>query len=131
LRPFFRLKEGAKDILSSDSWEYSESERPSRPFRSCEPISTFPRTCCSNDIPPPHIDASTSDFPGILWNAEEKRLFGPRLDDEAHPHLKLETAMVSMPRVEPGDMVFWHCVSGFFVLFTFDVAEGNVNLGDL
>jgi hypothetical protein len=30
-------------------------------------------------------------------------------DPVSHPHLELETTMVSMPRVEPGDYVAWHC----------------------
>jgi len=76
LKPFFRLKEGATDRLSAESWEF---------------------------------DVSSSAFPGLLWNDEIKVLFGPRLSDQTHPHLRLDEAMVSMPRVEPGDMVFWHC----------------------
>ncbi|KAL0580982.1 hypothetical protein V5O48_001074 [Marasmius crinis-equi] len=28
---------------------------------------------------------------------------------DSHPHLKLDKTMVSMPRVEPGDQVYWHC----------------------
>jgi hypothetical protein len=27
----------------------------------------------------------------------------------SHPHLELETTMISMPQVEPGDYVAWHC----------------------
>jgi hypothetical protein len=77
-----------------------------------------------------YLDASTSDFPGITWSAEEKRLFGPRLNDETHPHLQLEKAMVSVPHVEPGDMVFWHCVSDIFVLFTINDAKEDSNLED-
>ncbi|EXJ72074.1 uncharacterized protein A1O5_04577 [Cladophialophora psammophila CBS 110553] len=30
-------------------------------------------------------------------------------DPLSHPGLKLETTMVSMPKVEPGDYVAWHC----------------------
>jgi hypothetical protein len=57
------------------------------------------------------IDISTSAFPGLLWSESEKRIYGPQLREKTHPHLRLGEAMVSMPRVEPGDMVFWHCVS--------------------
>jgi hypothetical protein len=28
---------------------------------------------------------------------------------ELHPHLRLEQSMTSMPKVYPGDAVFWHC----------------------
>jgi hypothetical protein len=28
-----------------------------------------------------------------------------------HPHLRLDKTMTSVPKVNPGDMVFWHCVS--------------------
>ncbi|KAJ7656448.1 hypothetical protein DFH06DRAFT_471627 [Mycena polygramma] len=34
---------------------------------------------------------------------------GLELNDTAHPHLRLNETMVSMPRVEPGDQVYWHC----------------------
>jgi len=76
LRPFFRLNEGATDVLSVDSWDF---------------------------------DASTSDFPGITQNETDGRIYGPQPTDGEHPHLRLNQVMVSMPRVEPGDMVFWHC----------------------
>lgn len=31
------------------------------------------------------------------------------LSEELHPHLRLAEGMVSIPRVEPGDYVAWHC----------------------
>ena len=34
---------------------------------------------------------------------------GPRLTPYTHPHLQLEETMTSVPKVNPGDMVFWHC----------------------
>ncbi|KAJ7918667.1 hypothetical protein B0H13DRAFT_1992415 [Mycena leptocephala] len=34
---------------------------------------------------------------------------GLELNDTTHPHLRLNKTMVSMPRVEPGDQVYWHC----------------------
>ena len=70
----------------------------------------------ANISPFDYIDESTSDFPGMTWNAEDKRFFGPHPNDEAHPHLRLKDAMVSMPLVEPGDMVFWHCVSEMIIM---------------
>lgn len=35
---------------------------------------------------------------------------GPRPTPQQHPHLRLEQTMTSVPKVNPGDMVFWHCV---------------------
>ncbi|KAF7356273.1 Duf1479 domain protein [Mycena venus] len=34
---------------------------------------------------------------------------GLELNEATHPHLRLDKTMVSMPRVEPGDQVYWHC----------------------
>ncbi|KAJ7181019.1 DUF1479-domain-containing protein [Mycena filopes] len=34
---------------------------------------------------------------------------GQEFSDATHPHLRLAQTMVSMPRVEPGDQVYWHC----------------------
>lgn len=34
---------------------------------------------------------------------------GQEMNNQLHPHLELTTSMVSIPRVNPGDMVFWHC----------------------
>ncbi|KAJ7742882.1 hypothetical protein B0H16DRAFT_1562656 [Mycena metata] len=34
---------------------------------------------------------------------------GLELNDLTHPHLRLDQTMVSMPQVEPGDQVYWHC----------------------
>ena len=31
------------------------------------------------------------------------------LTPESHPHLRLEECMISVPKVNPGDTVFWHC----------------------
>lgn len=31
------------------------------------------------------------------------------LDNETHPHLRLNETMTSIPRVEAGDCAFWHC----------------------
>ncbi len=36
---------------------------------------------------------------------------GQEMNDKLHPQLELLTSMVSIPRVNPGDMVFWHCDS--------------------
>ncbi|GAW22602.1 hypothetical protein ANO14919_121440 [Xylariales sp. No.14919] len=34
---------------------------------------------------------------------------GQELDAGLHPHLELDTSMVHMPEVKPGDFVAWHC----------------------
>ncbi|KAI1321513.1 DUF1479 domain protein [Xylariaceae sp. FL0255] len=34
---------------------------------------------------------------------------GQELSPELHPHLRLDTTMVHMPEVKPGDFVVWHC----------------------
>ena len=33
------------------------------------------------------------------------------VDEQSHPHMKTNSTMCSAPHVNPGDMVFWHCVS--------------------
>ena len=44
-----------------------------------------------------------SSFPGSVPGA------GQEYSPETHPHLELESSMVSVPKVEPGDYVAWHC----------------------
>ncbi|KAJ2981778.1 hypothetical protein NUW58_g6599 [Xylaria curta] len=34
---------------------------------------------------------------------------GQELNTEIHPHLELDTSMVHVPEVKPGDFVVWHC----------------------
>ncbi|KAL2820469.1 hypothetical protein BDW59DRAFT_181474 [Aspergillus cavernicola] len=59
----------------------------------------------------PFFDAQTSQptmdatFPGSVPGACQE--YNP----VTHPHLELETTMVSVPEVEPGDFVAWHCDS--------------------
>ena len=50
----------------------------------------------------PAMDAT---FPGSVPGACQE--YNPI----THPHLELETTMVSVPEVEPGDYVAWHCDS--------------------
>ncbi|KAJ3827220.1 hypothetical protein EV361DRAFT_167826 [Lentinula raphanica] len=52
-------------------------------------------------------DISYADFPGIL--PRDGGFTGPRPTPETHPHLMLEKTMTSVPKVMPGDAVFWHC----------------------
>ena len=44
-----------------------------------------------------------SSFPGSVPGA------GQEYSPETHPHLELESSIVSVPHVEPGDYVAWHC----------------------
>ena len=34
---------------------------------------------------------------------------GQEYDPVTHPHLELESSLINVPRVEPGDFVAWHC----------------------
>lgn len=52
-------------------------------------------------------DISDPQFHGI-W-PRDGGFAGPRPTPVLHPHLQLETTMTSVPKVHPGDMVFWHC----------------------
>lgn len=54
-----------------------------------------------------HYDASDPDFPGVYATGSGFR--GPWPNTKTHPHLRLAETMVSVPKVHPGDMVFWHC----------------------
>jgi len=54
-------------------------------------------------------DISSPDFPGVYAMGDGKGYTGPRPTTESHPHFKLESSMISVPKVKPGDMVFWHC----------------------
>ena len=49
--------------------------------------------------------ALDSSFPGSAPGACQE------YNDETHPHLELDHTMVSMPKVEPGDYVAWHCAT--------------------
>ncbi|OBZ69678.1 Uncharacterized protein YbiU [Grifola frondosa] len=49
------------------------------------------------------LDLESTEFPGsVPGKAQELR-------GHTHPHLQLDRSMVSIPRVEPGDQVYWHC----------------------
>ncbi|KAJ7503546.1 hypothetical protein B0H11DRAFT_2170795 [Mycena galericulata] len=55
------------------------------------------------------FDISTPDFPGIFVRENEQGYYGPRPTNQLHPHLLLDSTMISVPAVNPGDTVFWHC----------------------
>ncbi|KAH9945206.1 uncharacterized protein BXZ73DRAFT_86740 [Epithele typhae] len=69
-----------------------------------------PKEGCSAESYDPadwKFDLEDPEFHGIY--SFEKAFIGPRPDTKTHPHLKLDETMVSVPKVYPGDMVFWHC----------------------
>ena len=97
LRPFFSPKEGCSpNSFNPDDWKYGEC------VISCKMLLQ----------PADHgellIDLSDPNFHGIYSFGDA--FVGPRPNTTNHPHLKLDETMVSMPKVYPGDMVFWHCV---------------------
>ena len=49
------------------------------------------------------LNLDTSDFPGSVQAAAQE--YNP----ETHPQLELQDTMISIPKVEPGDYVAWHC----------------------
>ncbi|TFK73248.1 DUF1479-domain-containing protein [Pluteus cervinus] len=53
------------------------------------------------------FDLSSSEFHGIY--PRDGGYAGPRPTPVLHPHLRLDTTMTSVPKVNPGDAVFWHC----------------------
>ncbi|KAG8751206.1 hypothetical protein FRC12_012544 [Ceratobasidium sp. 428] len=72
------------------------------------------------DNDPSNIDPSnwvidvdgSPDFQGVgrELDAYGKEMFtSVRASQESHPHLRVDQTMTSAPKVNPGDMVFWHC----------------------
>ncbi|KAG2133546.1 uncharacterized protein EDB93DRAFT_1308405 [Suillus bovinus] len=53
------------------------------------------------------FDISTPDFPGI--QPRDGGWVGLQPTPELHPHLRLDDTMTSVPKFNPGDMIFWHC----------------------
>ncbi|CBX98681.1 hypothetical protein IAQ61_007700 [Plenodomus lingam] len=49
------------------------------------------------------LDEETGWFPGTFKTQSQ------RLSRVSHPHLRLEECLVHMPKVRPGDTVWWHC----------------------
>lgn len=49
------------------------------------------------------LDLDSATYPGVVLGKTQE------LNAETHPHLRLKECMVPIPRVEPGDYVFWHC----------------------
>jgi hypothetical protein len=57
------------------------------------------------------IDLESPNFPGISRFSRGMGFLGPMPTEELHPHMNLRDNMTSVPKVYPGDAVFWHCVS--------------------
>lgn len=49
------------------------------------------------------LNLNSAEFPGSVQGAAQE------YNTETHPQLDLEDTMISIPRVEPGDYVAWHC----------------------
>lgn len=49
------------------------------------------------------LNLDSSEFPGSVQAAAQE------YNTETHPQLELQHTMLSIPRVEPGDYVAWHC----------------------
>ncbi|KAF9517190.1 hypothetical protein BS47DRAFT_1326539 [Hydnum rufescens UP504] len=49
------------------------------------------------------LDLESTDFPGSVPSR------GQELSLETHPHICFMDTVTSIPRVEPGDQVYWHC----------------------
>ncbi|QRV76131.1 hypothetical protein RhiJN_04146 [Ceratobasidium sp. AG-Ba] len=80
LRPFFKPVDGDSNNLDSSNWTIDVAGSP--------------------------------DFHGLRreLNSFGKEMFTSlRASQESHPHLRVDQTMTSAPRVNPGDMVFWHC----------------------
>ena len=53
------------------------------------------------------LDEESGWFPGTFKTNSQ------RLSRASHPHLRLEECLVHMPKVNPGDTVWWHCDVSF------------------
>ncbi|CZR51284.1 uncharacterized protein PAC_01159 [Phialocephala subalpina] len=49
------------------------------------------------------FDISSGWFPGTFKNESQRAAPG------SHPHLRIRECMVNIPRMEPGDTIWWHC----------------------
>ncbi|KAH7915082.1 DUF1479-domain-containing protein [Hygrophoropsis aurantiaca] len=49
------------------------------------------------------LDLDSSSFPGSVPGKTQE------LNQSTHPHLRLDKTMVSVPTIQPGDQVYWHC----------------------
>ncbi|KAJ7698985.1 hypothetical protein B0H17DRAFT_1196577 [Mycena rosella] len=59
--------------------------------------------------PRPDSDAKQDLYHGATEFPGSGVRTGQELNDATHSHLRLNKTMISMPHVEPGDQVYWHC----------------------
>ena len=103
MRPFFEPKRsleqvGTEDYLKPENWKL-EGETSVRVLSVDRHKSGGLSANCSQSF----LQGAT---PG----------HGQELNEILHPHLDLQTSMVHMPDVRPGDFVAWHCDSMYCLL---------------
>ncbi|KAI0076408.1 DUF1479-domain-containing protein [Panus rudis PR-1116 ss-1] len=49
------------------------------------------------------VNLDGTEFPGSMMGKAQQ------MNEETHPHLRLDKALVSLPEIQPGDQVYWHC----------------------
>ena len=94
LRPFFEplVSPDDPEILDAKNWKYGMS---------------LSHEVCTSIFELSGPDITSTEFPGITSGGGG--YVGPMPTPLQHPHLRLEQTMVSVPKVYPGDAVFWHC----------------------
>jgi len=48
-------------------------------------------------------------FVSLVWCLRFRIFIHCLIAEESHPHIRCDSSIVSVPHVNPGDMVFWHC----------------------
>jgi hypothetical protein len=82
-------------------------------FRPIQPATSFKASAAYLHPDNWTLDLDSPAFPGAAMGRGQE--FGKVKEGvivgegETHPHLELGRTMCSMPKVEPGDCVFWHC----------------------
>jgi hypothetical protein len=110
----FRTFQGWVSLSSSGPGEGTLRVHPSvkhsiayfwmRPFfAAIKPRESFDNNADFLDASNWRLDLESTSFPGTPPGR------GSEFSDATHPHLELGTTMTSVPKVEPGDYVFWHC----------------------
>ncbi|KAF9031696.1 DUF1479-domain-containing protein [Hymenopellis radicata] len=73
------------------------------PFFAYILLRPFFRPSVSGHLSDWELDLDTTSFPGASIGATQE------LNANTHPHLRLDETMVALPKVQPGDQVYWHC----------------------
>ncbi|PNS17602.1 hypothetical protein CAC42_2997 [Sphaceloma murrayae] len=77
-----------------------------------EPKGMLEGTCSSDELSDPQfLDKSnwSLELPASSWLHGATPGRGQELNTALHPHLRLDTTMVHVPKVKPGDYVAWNC----------------------